>query len=216
MYRQPERHFEIAKSIDIQGPATTADTAKEDVADSAAPESALPPSRQVQSIPSEVKEEAIAEQAGVRPITDEMPLRDVLQEQQPSQEIHELLPVPEIAEPDFPWRGPEEVSPAIQEPPSIITTHPAHKSVPAEKTATIPGKKTISISDLPPSIRNGLPPISITGHIYSDNPSARIININGDIFREGESVTEGLKVEEITPTGVILGFKGHRFHIRVF
>lgn len=69
---------------------------------------------------------------------------------------------------------------------------------------------------LPPSAREGLPAINISSHIYSNDPRARVVNINGTVVREGESVVKGLKVEEITMTGVILDFRGLRFRIRAF
>lgn len=72
------------------------------------------------------------------------------------------------------------------------------------------------LSQLPEIIRKELPGISINGHIYSDNPSTRIVNINGIVVREGESISDNLRVEEITVSGVILTYRGHRFLVRAF
>ena len=60
-----------------------------------------------------------------------------------------------------------------------------------------------------------LPSISIKGHIYSDNPSSRMVNINGHIMREGEEIADDLRIDEITLSGVILTYKDVRFRIRV-
>jgi general secretion pathway protein B len=47
-------------------------------------------------------------------------------------------------------------------------------------------------------------------HAYSDTPKNRLVGINSRILHEGESVTPELKLEQITPEGVILSYKGYR------
>jgi hypothetical protein len=37
--------------------------------------------------------------------------------------------------------------------------------------------------------------------------------INGSMIREGEYLTAGLKLEEITPDGVIFSYQNYRFHV---
>jgi general secretion pathway protein B len=76
--------------------------------------------------------------------------------------------------------------------------------------------KVIEYGQLPESVRKELPDIYIKGHIYSNDPLSRIVNINGIIIREGDTVTDGLKVEKITLSGIILDYQGVRFHMRAF
>ncbi len=71
-------------------------------------------------------------------------------------------------------------------------------------------------SQLSRDMQKELPSISIKGHIYSDNPSARMVNINGLLMREGEEIADDLRIDEITLSGVILTYKDVRFRIRVF
>jgi len=73
-----------------------------------------------------------------------------------------------------------------------------------------------SLSELPVSVQQSLPPINIEGHIYDDNPAARMVIINGVIRREKQRIDQNLKLEEITPNGVILSHQGHVFHLGVF
>jgi general secretion pathway protein B len=82
------------------------------------------------------------------------------------------------------------------------------------KTAS--GERVPGLDELPLSIRQEMPEISISGHIYSDSPSARIVNINGSIRSEGEMLTSGIKLIEITDSGVILSYKDFRFYVRGF
>ncbi len=74
----------------------------------------------------------------------------------------------------------------------------------------------IEFSQLPGDVRKELPDITINGHIYSDNSAARIANINGFVTREGDKVSSGLILEEITEAGVIFSYKEYRFRMRAF
>lgn len=77
-------------------------------------------------------------------------------------------------------------------------------------------KQALEFSQLPEETKKELPKISISAHIYSNNPGSRIVNINGSNIREGEEVIKGLKVREITMTGVIFDYQGLLFQVRAF
>lgn len=81
---------------------------------------------------------------------------------------------------------------------------------------TDPQQDIPELSLLPQSIRLEIPPLKVLGHIYSDSTATRMVNINGDIFREGDTVTKNIKVEQITENGVIFNHDGLRFLIRAF
>ena len=69
----------------------------------------------------------------------------------------------------------------------------------------------VPMADLPLSVRQELPAMTISVHAYSDNPAARLVGIDSRILREGDDVVAGLKLEQITPDGMIFGYKGYRF-----
>jgi general secretion pathway protein B len=78
-----------------------------------------------------------------------------------------------------------------------------------------PGENTVyGIEDLPSSIQQSLPPITISVSLYSDEPDSRMAKINGAMIREGEYLTTGLRVEKITPDGVIFSYQNYRFRAR--
>ncbi|MBI4826529.1 MAG: general secretion pathway protein GspB [Nitrospirae bacterium] len=77
-----------------------------------------------------------------------------------------------------------------------------------------PSDKVVEFSELPLNIRQSLPDISISAHIYSNNPPSRLVNINGSIIHEGDNITPELGVDEITMNGVILKYRGYRFSMR--
>ncbi|MBI5675190.1 MAG: general secretion pathway protein GspB [Nitrospirae bacterium] len=81
---------------------------------------------------------------------------------------------------------------------------------------TASGERLPDLEQLPLSIRKEMPEIKLSGHIYSDSPSARMVNINGSIRREGEIVASGIQLTEITESGVILSYKDTRFYVRGF
>ena len=69
---------------------------------------------------------------------------------------------------------------------------------------------------MPLSFQKSLPEISISVHLYSHNPASRKVSINGRMLREGNEVTNGLMLEEIVESGVVLSFKGKKFRMGVF
>ena len=75
------------------------------------------------------------------------------------------------------------------------------------------GKKLLSLRELPPSVQQGLPEMSITVHYYDSNPASRMVSINNRTMGEGQEFVAGLKLEEITPYGAIFSYQNYRFHL---
>jgi general secretion pathway protein B len=73
------------------------------------------------------------------------------------------------------------------------------------------GKNVMPLSELPASVRQEIPNLTISFHVYSNNPADRRIMINNELLRQGESLPPGLGVEQITPDGVVISYKGYRF-----
>ncbi len=69
----------------------------------------------------------------------------------------------------------------------------------------------MSMAELPLSIQQELPAMSITVHAYSTKPADRLAGINNRLLREGDEVAPGLKLERITPDGMILNYRGYSF-----
>jgi len=89
--------------------------------------------------------------------------------------------------------------------------------VPDPTTQAAPAETNIlAVSELPLLVQQALPAIHIEGHIYDDNPTARMVIVNGSVYREKQHIADALILEEITPKGVILNYQGHVFHMGVF
>jgi general secretion pathway protein B len=116
----------------------------------------------------------------------------------------DALPGPRRADPAAP-ATPAVSLPALPAAPVAAITPDASRSS-APQQATLPRR-----SDLPPAIRQEIPPLAISVHFYSGQRENSLVSINGRSLREGEEIAPDLKVERITPEGVIFAFKGYQF-----
>jgi general secretion pathway protein B len=91
------------------------------------------------------------------------------------------------------------------------TAAPVSLPSPDSADAVVALPTVISMAELPPSVRQELPALKISVHAYSSNPSARLVGIDYRILHEGDNVVPGLKLEQITPEGMIFDYKGYRF-----
>ena len=106
------------------------------------------------------------------------------------------------------------------------TPRPADAVVPGKKPAPAPAPEqpaanaaadagraqaVIAMAELPLALQQELPAMTISVHAYSGNPRDRMVGINNRMLREGEYVVPGLKLEQITPEGMIFGYKGFSF-----
>jgi hypothetical protein len=73
--------------------------------------------------------------------------------------------------------------------------------------------KIYNLDELPSSIKQDLPNFFISVFIYSDDASSRMARINGQMMREGEYLTAGLKLEKITLDGPVFRYQNYRFSI---
>jgi len=81
-----------------------------------------------------------------------------------------------------------------------------------EASGSVPAGSVLEFKQLPQTVRNSLPEIRVTSHLYKKD--SRLVSINGRIMSEGYNMDDGLYLEEITPEGVILSYGKHRFLVR--
>ena len=67
------------------------------------------------------------------------------------------------------------------------------------------------MTELPVEVQRDLPAMHVMVHAYSARPTDRLVGINNKLLHEGDEVAPGLKLEQITPEGMILNFKGQVF-----
>lgn len=75
--------------------------------------------------------------------------------------------------------------------------------------------KLYQLRELPPSIRQNLPQFSISALMYASNPASRMVRINDQMLREGQELSAGLTLQEITKDGVIFRHQKYKFFVGV-
>ncbi len=72
--------------------------------------------------------------------------------------------------------------------------------------------KIYTFGQLPTLIQKRIPVLKMSLHAYNrDNGSASMVQLNDKILREGEMVTDKIRLEQITAAGVVLYYDGYRF-----
>ncbi|MBV1877114.1 MAG: general secretion pathway protein GspB [Pseudomonadales bacterium] len=75
--------------------------------------------------------------------------------------------------------------------------------------------KLVRISSLPMNIQRQIPDLTFSSHLYSEQASFRMVNINGRMLRQGDKIAAGIQLEEITEEGVIVSYLHYIFEISV-
>ena len=101
--------------------------------------------------------------------------------------------------------------PAPESPdPALLPMAPA-QAPPAMTAPAATGSRVPTIDELPPQATAGLPQLSLDLHIYAADPAQRAVFINGGRYRQGDALPQGVTVQQITPEGAVLTYRGQRF-----
>jgi general secretion pathway protein B len=71
----------------------------------------------------------------------------------------------------------------------------------------------LDLAELPASIRAGLPKLLVSGHVWSEEPSLRLLSVDDRLLHEGDEAAPGVNLQGITPAGAVFVFKGWRFRV---
>lgn len=118
---------------------------------------------------------------------------------QPGPELKRLEPAPLIIETPVETR-PSPAAPAAASAPTSLPAASAERPVPA-------------LAELPETFRRSLPPLATSGAMYSDTPAQRMLIVNGQLFREGDKIADGLVLEQIQLKRAIFSVRGERFSV---
>jgi general secretion pathway protein B len=140
------------------------------------------------------------------PITEPTPTRKQIPNRQQAP-VTELKPTTQQA-------AATQKTPITEPAPAAFETPVTKPPVRAEVAPPVDGK-VLKLADLPPSIAGGLPELRIAIHYYTAEPESRFVLINDRTLREGEYLSEGLKVEQINRVDVVMNYRGWRFQIDV-
>jgi len=86
-----------------------------------------------------------------------------------------------------------------------ITAEQAGAIAAARRNGAVPSRdEVIAQGDQLPQLRLDL-------HVFAADPAERFVFINMRKLKEGESLPEGVRVDQITPTGALLSYRGRQF-----
>lgn len=84
------------------------------------------------------------------------------------------------------------------------------------KTASLEppdANRIYALNQLPPSIRQDLPDMTMSLHYYTGDPSLRLIIVSGETLRQGQETVKGLRLEKVTPDGAVFDYRHYRFRV---
>ena len=140
-----------------------------------------------------------------------------------------IVAAPQAAKPALPKSGPslpaktsnKAVGSALPQPVSgaaasleklpektVATPPESPRQTPAPSEARVP-----NLRELPQNIQAEVPPLAVTGYIYSKNEADRSVLINNKFLREGDQAAPGVVLEKITPKEAVLNYKGYRYRL---
>ena len=117
----------------------------------------------------------------------------------------QTIPLPAV-EADTPTDIEMKIEDAATVQPPVVTVVAAE--APSSTSSDRPAG-SVTMRRLPPleSLRR-IPALMINSHIYSPLPEKRSVTMNNRVWHEGEQITDGISVQEITPKGVLLNVDG--------
>jgi general secretion pathway protein B len=121
----------------------------------------------------------------------------------------EVAPLVESAAPTVePETGTEDLNPEDYEP-AAEPAAPASAGEAHAMRGTAEGLPTYEQVAGTPG--NGLPELRLDLHVFAAKPQDRFILLNMHRLREGDSLPEGVRVDQITPGGAVLSFRNSKF-----
>jgi general secretion pathway protein B len=69
------------------------------------------------------------------------------------------------------------------------------------------------LAELPEETRRQIATLAITGAVYSENPSQRLLLVNGQVLPQGSPVVPEVTLEEIREHHSVFSFRGTRFRL---
>jgi general secretion pathway protein B len=84
----------------------------------------------------------------------------------------------------------------------------------AESEETPPADgRVLDLAEVPAPIRAKLPKLLVSGHVWSEEPSMRLLSVDDRLLHEGDEAAPGVSLREITPEGAVFVFKGWHFRV---
>lgn len=103
----------------------------------------------------------------------------------------------------------DAASPPLEE----SVSAPSINAPPPQSTA--PSSSQTRRADVATEVDSGAADVSFSTHVYATDASMRAVTMNGKRFVEGDEIRPGVRIREITETGVILDVNGRPIPVDV-
>lgn len=123
-----------------------------------------------------------------------------------------LAPAPVISAPSAMPLPPEAGGEALSAPAPVTEAVAAPLAATSEETPPADGR-VLDLDALPAPIRAALPTLLVSGHVWSEEPSMRLLSVDDRLLREGGEAAPGVSLKEITTGGAVFVFKGWHFRV---
>jgi general secretion pathway protein B len=108
--------------------------------------------------------------------------------------------------------NPNDYVPA-QPGPAAPTTNAAAANAAAQRDAAATAGVPSNYATREALVARGqnVPEVALSLHVYDADPARRFVFVNGQRGRDGETLSNGLRIEQILPEGAVLSWNGNRF-----
>ena len=152
-----------------------------------------------------------------------------------AQAVPPPAPVPAPAPKSVPASPSSAAPPAVAAPRAAATATPrplpgARASSAASAALTVPNPSSPSkvapaqaapavqtaaplLGELPEALRRQIPPLAISGSVYSENRAQRMLVVNNLVLFEGGAAAPEVNLEEIRAKSSVFSFRGTRFRV---
>lgn len=107
--------------------------------------------------------------------------------------------------------APQSESSVLPEPKTELPPQPVSVTAAPLVQRSRPVETLLTFQDVKASGSVDLPDLHIDLHVYSESPADRFVFINMNQYRESGVLTEGPTLQQITPEGVVLEYRGTMF-----
>lgn len=160
---------------------------------------------------------ASAAQTAEPEATGEQSLKAETPDKPETKSVSAPAPAP-ITTPEPPVAAPETETVVAREWPTIITPSVRQErqgsAFRPDEAIARSGARVPHLVELPLSFQKSIPDLMFNSHIYSTDPYASRVMINGHYLSRGESFS-GITVEEVTENGVVLSKQGKSFRVGI-
>lgn len=132
---------------------------------------------------------------------------DAISDAQPAVAVTDA-PAPSRAEPEMAQAAADSPE-ADMEGATVAAVEPA---VAEQRDATQPEvREYVYRWELPHGMQRELPALTMSIHVYTEDPAGRFVLVNGERYVEGDRLAPGVRLVSIVREGAVIDFRDHRF-----